>query len=41
MSRWGRGTAAREILKALKMKDNAHYVTLCKSVGVDETTCFI
>jgi hypothetical protein len=30
-------TAAHEILRALKTKDNAHYVTLCKSVGVDET----
>lgn len=33
-------TAAREILKALRTKDWAHYETLCKSVGKDETVVF-
>jgi len=33
-------TAAREILKALRTKDCAHYETLCKSVGKDETIVF-
>lgn len=33
-------TAAREILNALKTKDNAHYVTLCKSVDADENVNF-
>ena len=33
-------TAAREILKALRIKDWAHYETLCKSVGKDETVVF-
>lgn len=33
-------TAAREIPKALQTKDNDHYVTLCKSVGKDESVTF-
>ena len=33
-------TAAREILKALRTKDWAHYETLCKSVKKDESVTF-
>lgn len=33
-------TAAKEIIRALKVKDVDHYVTLCKSVGVDENVSF-
>lgn len=32
--------AAREILKALQLKDRKHYDTLCKSVNLDETVMF-
>lgn len=32
--------AAREILKALQLKDRKHYDTLCKSVNLDETVDF-
>lgn len=33
-------TAAREILNALRTRDWAHYESLCKSVGKDETVVF-
>lgn len=33
-------SAAREILKALRTKDKAHYETLCKSVGKDSSVEF-
>lgn len=33
-------TAAKEIIRVLKVKDIDHYVTLCKSVGVDENVSF-
>ncbi len=33
--------AAREILKALQLKDRKHYDTLCKSLGKDNTVVFV